>query len=120
MTAVAPTSSGGPGRLNAMRMLLAALAACDVDVIATRASLLGVEIEDLEVEATGHFNVKRYLGLESPDGPGYDAVAYTVRLRTRAATPAQLDELRRACEDASPVGDTFGRSVSLNMTFDAA
>jgi hypothetical protein len=90
-----------------------------VDLIVNRAALLGVEIEHLEVEASGHFNVQRYLGLEAPHGPGYDSVAYTIRLRTRAATAAQLDELRRACEEASPVGDTLRRTVDLSTTFDA-
>ena len=55
------------------------------DLVANRASLLGVKIESLTVEATGHFNVLRYLGLDAPDGPGYDRIAYTVRLKTRGA-----------------------------------
>ncbi len=115
----ATVSIGGPGQLNPMRMVLAALAACGVDLIVNRAALLGVAIEHLEVEASGHFNVRRYLGLDAPHGPGYDTVACTIRLRTRAATPAQLDELRRACEGASPVGDTLRRNVDLSITFDA-
>ena len=47
---------GGDGELNPMQMLLATLAACDVDVVAMHASLLGLNIESLSVEATGHFN----------------------------------------------------------------
>jgi hypothetical protein len=67
-----------------MNMLLRSMAACDVDLIANRASLLGVEIESLSVEARGHFNVQR-------------------------------SQLRRACEEASPVDETLQRSVPLSL-----
>lgn len=39
--------ASGKGELNPMRMLLGALAACDVDVIATHAAALGVSIKEL-------------------------------------------------------------------------
>jgi hypothetical protein len=96
------------------------LAACDVDLVANRASLLSVKIESITVQATGHFNVLRYLGLDAPHGPGYDRIAYTIRLKTRGATSEQLAELRRACEQASPVGDTPRRSVALSLEFDGS
>ena len=116
----APVFVGGADEPSAMKMVLASLAACDVDLVANRAALLGVEIESLTVEATGHFNVRRYLGLDADSGPGYDRIAYTVRLKTRGGTSAQLAELRRACEQASPVGDTLQRQVALSLRFDAS
>jgi hypothetical protein len=72
------------------------------------------------VEATGHFNVRRYLGFDAPAGPGYERIAYVVRLKTRGGTPAQLAELHRACEQASPVGDTLKRPVAISLRFDAS
>lgn len=57
---------GGHEDFNAMQTLLGALAACDVDLVALHAALLGLEVKDLRVEATGHFNVRAYLGLEAP------------------------------------------------------
>jgi uncharacterized OsmC-like protein len=116
----APVFMGGDGEPSAMKMVLASLAACDVDLVANRAALLGVEIESLTVEATGHFNVRRYLGLDAASGPGYDRIAYTVRLKTAGGTPEKLAELRRACEQASPVGDTLRRQVALSLRFDAS
>lgn len=118
--AEAPVFIGGDGEPNSMKMVLASLAACDVDVVANRASMLGVEIEDLTVEVTGHFNVQRYLGLDAPQGPGYDRIAYVIRLKTRGATPEQLAELRRACEHGSPVGDTLARTVALSFEFEGS
>ena len=113
-------SVGGADGPSAMTLLLASLVACDVDLVVSRAALLGVEIESLMVEATGHFNVRRYLGLDAAAGPGYERIAYTIRLKTRGGTSAQLAELRRACEQASPVGDTLQRQVALSLRFDAS
>jgi uncharacterized OsmC-like protein len=111
---------GGSDAPSAMRMLLMSLAACDVDLIANRAALMGVELEDLSVEARGHFNVARYLGLEAAEGPGYARVAYTVRVKPRNATADQLAELKAACRDASPVGDTLQRNVDVTFKFEVA
>jgi uncharacterized OsmC-like protein len=109
---------GGTGEPSAMTVLLAALAACDVDLVANRAAMLGVEIEELSVATSGHFNVRRYLGLEAPQGPGYQRIAYVVRLKARAATSEQLAALRRACERDSPVGDTLREGVTLSFEFE--
>ncbi|HKZ69227.1 MAG TPA: OsmC family protein [Anaerolineales bacterium] len=110
---------GGDDELNAMRVLLAALAACDVDVIATHASLMGLEIETLSVEVGGRFNVCAYLGLPEAPGSGYDGVAYTIHARIPGATLEQLAELRRRVEYGSPVGNSLARAIPLKMNFDA-
>ncbi len=109
---------GGDNELNPMRVLLAALAAGDVDVVATHAALMGLEIETLSVEVDGHFNVCAYLGLPATSGPGYDAVAYTIHARISGATPAQMAELKRRVEYGSPVGDSLARAIPLNLNFE--
>jgi uncharacterized OsmC-like protein len=109
---------GGDDDPSAMGMLLRALAACDVEVIANRAALLRIELDDLTVEAHGFFNVKRYLGLEADDGPGYQRVSYTIRVKAKSATPEQLVELRDACVYGSPVGDTLERRVVVSVEFE--
>lgn len=113
------THAGGEGELNPMQMLLAAFAACDVDVIATHASLLGLKIESLSVETTGHFNVRSYLGLEDAPGCGYDRITYTVRLHVSGATPEQIAYLRERCERSSPVGDSFARPIPMRLEIQA-
>lgn len=110
---------GGDDDPSAMRMLLATLAACDVEVVATHASLLGLKLEGLEIEATGHFNIRRLLGLEG-SGPGYDRVAYTVRIRAPEATEEQIARLKAMCERGSPVGDSLGKAIPLRLTVEAA
>ncbi|OGT28601.1 MAG: hypothetical protein A2Z17_03705 [Gammaproteobacteria bacterium RBG_16_66_13] len=110
---------GGDDELNPMQMFLATLAACDVDLVAMHASFLGLHIESLTVEATGHFNVQSYLGLDGAPGSGYDAIAYTVRLSAPGVTPEQIAILRERCERSSPVGDSLTRAIPLKLEFEA-
>jgi uncharacterized OsmC-like protein len=104
---------------SAMWMFLASLAACDVEVVATHAPLLGIEIEHLEIEAKGHFDIHRLLGLDGPP-PGYDKIGYTIRLRARGAATEKIEALRRVCERASPVGDSMSKAIPLKLEIEAA
>lgn len=115
-----PVYMGGDGDPSAMGMLVRTLAACDIEVMANKAALLGVEIEDLSIEVRGHFNVARYLGIDAPVGPGLQAVSYTVRLKTRGATPEQLAEIRAALTTGSPVADTLERTIPVELEFEAS
>lgn len=108
---------GGEGYLNPMRMLLACFAACDVDLVAMHASFLGLKIESLSIEASGHFNVQSYLGLDDTPGSGYDEIAYTIRIDAPDITQEQIEYLMGRCELSSPVGDTLGRVVPMNLEF---
>lgn len=110
---------GGRGEFNSMQMLLATLAACDVDLMAIHASFLGLRIESLSVEATGHFNLRSYLGLENAPASAYDAISYVVRLSVPDATPEQIAYLRERCERSSPVRDSLALSIPLQFEFKA-
>lgn len=111
------THIGGDGELNAMQSVLAALAACDVEVITFHAALLGIQIEDLSIKASGHFNARALWGFEDAPGAGYDHISCTVQLRAPGATAEQLAQLRERCERSSPVGDTLRRPVHLMLEF---
>lgn len=110
---------GGHGEFNSMQMLLATLAACDVDLMAIHASFLGLKIENLSVEATGHFNLQSYLGLEDAPASAYDAISYAVNLSVPDATPEQIAYLRERCERSSPVRDSLARAIPLKLEFKA-
>ena len=110
---------GGDDDPSAMTVLLASLAACDVEVVATHAALLGLKLEGMEIEATGHFNIRRLLGLEGP-GPGYDRIGYTLRLDAPHATEEQVARLKAMCERASPVGDSLAKPIPLTVRVEVA
>ena len=116
-----PVYMGGPDDPSALGMLLRSLAACDVEIVATTAAVLGVEIEELTIEARGYANVGRYLGVESGVPPGYQNISYKIQLKTKSgATPEQLEAIRRACVEGSPVGDTLQRPIALELEFEAS
>jgi uncharacterized OsmC-like protein len=89
---------GGRGELNRMQFVLASLAACDVDLVAMHATMMGLEVESLGVEASGHFNVQSYIGLEDKPGAGYDQISYKLILNAPDATPEQMAYLVERCE----------------------
>lgn len=110
---------GGEGDPSAMWMFLASLAVRVVEVVATHASLLGIEIENLDVEAKGHFSIQRLLGLDGP-APGYDRISYTVRLRGKGATEEKVAGLREMCERGSLVEDSLSRKIPIELKVEVA
>lgn len=111
-----PVYMGGADDPSAMGMLLRTLIACDIEVIVNRASLWDVGIKDLSIEARGYFNIKRYLGLESENDPGYQWIDYTINLKTDPElSPEQIETIREACAQ-SPVSTTLGRQVAVTLT----
>lgn len=108
---------GGSDEFNAMQALLGSLAACDIELITMRAALLGIEIENVEIEVDGTFDIARLLGIESSADPGYSEIGYRVHITTRADAPAEVAELfQRLCEQDSPVGRSLGGSATMAGT----
>jgi uncharacterized OsmC-like protein len=107
---------GGDDEPSAMQALLGSLAACDVEVIALHAALLGIRLESLTIEAQGHFNIRAYYGIDAP-GSGYDRISYVVKLRAPGLTAEQLQQLKERCERSSPVGDSLTRAIPLKLEF---
>ena len=93
------------------------IAAYDVDLVAMHATMMGLEVKSLRVEASGHFNVQSYIGLEDKPGAGYDQISYKVILNAPDATQEQMAYLVERCEQSSPVGDTLSRNVSMTLEF---
>jgi TusA-related sulfurtransferase/uncharacterized OsmC-like protein len=107
---------GGDQDFGAMSVALASLLGCEIDLIATQASVRGIELESLSIEGTGDFNLARYLGgTTNGPSPGYENVKYIVRIKSKKATEEQLQDLVKLCETSSPVGDTFSRAVHLSL-----
>lgn len=109
---------GGDEDFSAMQAILGALAACDVEVVATHAALIGLEIEDLRVEARGHFNVASLLGVDSPTDAAYESISYKVVIDAPDASENQIAHLKQACERFSPVGDSLRKAIPLTLEFE--
>lgn len=111
-------SLGGEDHLTPMDALLAALAACNVDVVAANAALLGLDVEELTVQATGSFDIRGYLGFDHAPAPGFEAVSYVVHATIPDATPEQRRCLQDRCQRSSPVGDSLARAIPLELRFE--
>lgn len=106
---------GGQKDFGAMSAALASLLACEIDLLATQATVRGIELEKLSIEASGDFNAARYLAGGEGPSPGFQKVEYTLTIRSKNATHQQLQDLAKLCESSSPVGDTFARPVPISM-----
>ena len=106
---------GGKGELGAMSATLASFLACEVDLLATRATMERIELEKLTVEGNGFFSLARYYGVAKKPSPGFKRVEYTIKIKAKNATPRQLKRLTRLCETDSPVGDTLKRKVPVEL-----
>lgn len=67
-------------------LLCAALAACEDGTIRMVAGLLGVTLEELEVEVSGDLDVRGTLGIDPDVRVGFTELACTVRLRAADGT----------------------------------
>ncbi len=84
-------------------------------MIATHATLRGIEAERLSIEGNGTFDLGRYMGAAKEPPSGFQRVAYTVHIKAKNATAAQLKDLVKLCETHSPVGDSLARAVLLSL-----
>ena len=109
------TYIGGESELDPMQMVLASFAACEVTVISMHASLLNIKVENLSVEATGHFNAQALLGIEDSPGPGYNNIEINAKICAPDATTEQIEYLQKLCIESSPVCDTLTRPLDITL-----
>jgi uncharacterized OsmC-like protein len=106
---------GGEEDFGAMSVTLASLLACEVDLIATHATLRGIELEKLIVEGAGDFNLARYMSVGSEPRPGFQKIELTLTIKAKNGTSEQLKDLAKLCETASPVMDTVTQQVPVRL-----
>ena len=97
-----------------VEQLLAALANCVAAAYATNAAALGLEISALHVEVEGDLNLQAFLGL-SFGNAGYERVRVSVTIDSPAPREF-IEELHCGVTRTSRVGQTFTRSVPLEIT----
>ncbi len=99
-------SDAGP---NPVELVLAALGTCQEIVYAAYATVLGVELESLEVEVEGRLDPRGFFGVADVD-PGFSEISYRVRIES-PAEPERVEKLVRAVEEHCPVLDILKRPV---------
>ncbi|MFI7741467.1 OsmC family protein [Kocuria rhizosphaericola] len=107
-------SNKGP---NAVELLLQGLAFCYAVGFVANAAARGIEIEHMEYEIEGDFDVSAFLGLDGRR-PGFTRIRATGRVSSPNATRQQLEELCQYVQDTSPVRDSLANAVPVETTLD--
>jgi len=97
---------------NPQELLMAALNACMSVGYAASAAAKGIELEKLEIETEGQLDLRGFLGLDPAIKPGYEAVRYTVRIRS-SAPREKLEELHRWVMKTSPNFFNFATAIRM-------
>ncbi len=101
-------------------ILCAALAACQDGTIRMIANLVGVDLEELEVEVTGELDVRGALGADPNVRVGFEALGCRVRLRAAPGTkPVAVERLLAAAERFCVNVDTLRSGVAIDLCTDA-
>jgi uncharacterized OsmC-like protein len=101
-------------------LLRAALANCDVTLIAMRAAQLGVTLTTLEVTVDSESDDRGLLGMDDSISAGPLTMRTRVRIGAGGVTPDQLREIVEWAEAHSPVGDALRRAVSAQTEIEIA
>ena len=104
-------------------LLCAALAACEDGTIRMAADLLGVTLEDLEVEVTGELDVRGALLVDPEVRAGFEALECRIRLRAAPDTdPRMLRRLLGIAERCCVNLDTLraGARVEIETELEGA
>jgi uncharacterized OsmC-like protein len=105
---------------NPGELICGALAGCFDGTVRMIAALLGVELEQLEVEASASMDVRGALAIDPEIRVGLQAMQLHVRLRPAASTPAHLtDALARAAERYCITLDTLRAGLPVEVTIDS-
>ncbi|PAU95895.1 hypothetical protein CK503_02235 [Aliifodinibius salipaludis] len=96
----------GPGILER-----GALGSCLAIAYSQRAAVLGIPIDNIEIDVESDFDARGMLHI-TDDPPGFEAIRYRVYIES----PATKDQIMKMIEDAdkhSPVLDDFSRAIPV-------
>jgi uncharacterized OsmC-like protein len=94
-------------------LLISAFNSCIVASYVLVCTARGVALEELEVQTKGSLDLLGILGADPDAKPGYESVAYTVRVRGHA-TPAQFRAIHQIVTSTSPVFAAFANPTQMS------
>jgi uncharacterized OsmC-like protein len=101
---------------NPVEAVLAALGSCQAIVYRAYAAALGLRIDRVQVQTTGHLDLRGFLNL-GPVPAGFGRVSYDVRIES-PETPEKIRELARLVDEHCPVLDTLRRPVEVSSALE--
>jgi uncharacterized OsmC-like protein len=98
---------------NPQELLMAAFNACIMVGYVATASVMGVELESVEIETEGELDLRGFLGINENVKSGYDSIAYTVRMKGNGSAD-QYQAIHENVLKTSPNYFNISRPVSVN------
>jgi len=86
---------------NPQELLMAAFNACIMVGYVANAAVMGVKLDNVEIETEGELNLRGFLGLDANVKPGYDSIRCRVRL-TGNGTQQQYEAIHEQVLKTSP------------------
>jgi uncharacterized OsmC-like protein len=106
---------GGTGSApNPVEYELGALTGCINVVAHLVAKEMGVEIENLEIEASGELNPAKFMGEDTEERAGFQGIELDIDAETDA-DPETERELFKKAEERCPVRDNIGHETSVEL-----
>jgi uncharacterized OsmC-like protein len=115
LTDSAPALAGHGLGPTAPEMLLGALASCLVHTYLIQATLMGLPLDNVQVEVQGALDMSGVVGLPYTALPQLASVTYTAHV-TSAAAPADIKRMHAAVEETCPVLNTLRLPTPVQRT----
>lgn len=113
-----PAELGGTNQgPNPVEYVLGAFAACQEIVIKAYATVLGIQLNSVEVEVEGDLDLHGFLNLTDAR-PGFTAVRYNTKIETTETDSVKLQQLEELSIKRCPVLDIVQNSVAVKGTVD--
>ncbi len=100
---------------NPQEMLLASLNSCMIVGYAAGAAMRGVEIESLEIDSSGEFDLRGVLGIDPTVRPCCQAIKYVVHIKGDGSD-AQFSEIHDMVMRTSPHYFNVAQPIRLDAT----
>ena len=107
-----PELGGGNAGPNPVELLLAALGTCQEIMYAAYASVMGIPLTKLTVDAKGYLDLKGLFGMDPNVPSGYSKIQYVTNIESPAGEEA-IKQLVQTVESHCPVLDTLVRNIEV-------
>src|SRR5262245_21044016 len=98
---------------NPQELLMAAFNACIGVGYVANAAVMGVTLENVEIETEGELNLRGFLGIDPNVKPGYDSIRCRVRL-TGNGTREQYQAIHEQVQKTSPNYFNIARPIRID------
>lgn len=111
-----PHELAGAGlEANPQEVLMAAINACMMVGYVAVSSIMGIELESLEIESEGTLDLRGFLNLDETVNPGYNDLNYTVRIKG-SGTPEQFEQVHELVRRTSPNYSNLSKPIRMHPT----